>query len=160
MKRALVYLFVSLVIVGCGDQKIDTTKAREEMEAREIKVVSDARIIEEAQKIGDLISREFKISAANDKLDALRVDYGTDSLFEKNYYFFEDPKDLQGKALELFEAYKYNRDNGLEPFSNVQKLDNGETLLYTNAMLLNDTTFAGIWTIRIPRKHVVLNIKD
>ena len=160
MKRAFLSFLILLSLIGCGDQKIDTTKARQEMESREIKVVSDARILEEAKKIGDFVSSGFSVSLASNDSLTLNVDFGGDTVFQKHHYFFDGPNNLEGKTLEIFEAYKYNKENGLEPFSNVQKLDQGETLLYTNAMMLNDTIFMGIWAIHIPRKHVVLNIKD
>ena len=162
MKKNAILTFVLVLIVSCNNQKIDSSKARAEMETREIKVISDAQIIDVAKKIGDRVSKTFSYPAY-DSIDGLwvyRPYFGSDSLFQKDYYLFDDPKELQGKALAVFEAYQYNRDHGLEPFSNVQKLDNGRTLFYTAPMILGDTSFIGIWTVKIPRKYIVLHTDD
>lgn len=149
--------------LSCGDQKIDTTQAKAEMEAREIRIVSDAKIQEEAMAIGDRISATFRLSAIPEPISdtyVLNIRYGPDSLFVKDHYFFDEPRDLSGKALQVFQAYLYNSDNGIKSEANLQKLGNGQILLYTKPMIANDTTAVGMWTIEIPRKAVVLSIKN
>ena len=163
MKYLIALLFIAFLTVSCGDQKIDTTKAKAEMEAREIKKVSDAKIQEEAMAIGNRISADFSLSAIPEPISdtyVLNIRYGKDSLFVKDHYFFDEPRDLSGKALQIFEAYLYNSDAGIESDANVQKLGNGQVLLYTKPMIANDTTAVGMWTIEIPRKAVVLSIKN
>lgn len=163
MKKFIALLFTIFLASSCGDQKIDTTQAKAEMEAREIRIVSDAKIQEEAMAIGDKVSERFSLSAIPEPVSdtyVLNIRYGQDSIFVKDHYFFDDPRDLSGKALQVFEAYLYNSDMDLESEANVQKLGNGQMLLYTKPMIANDTTTVGMWTIEIPRKTVVLSIKN
>ncbi len=160
------YLFLPILlfcILSCSDQKIDTTKAREEMEAREIKVVSDARILDQAMDLGNELSKSFSLEAIPEPITetyVFNIDFGTDSLYQKDYYFFDMADQLSGKSLMVLEAYKYNRDNGIQSEPNVQKIENGVKLLYTKPMMANDTTLVGMWSIIFSRKQIVLSIKD
>jgi hypothetical protein len=163
MKNLILTIIIAFCLSSCGDQKIDTSKAKAEMEAREIKIVSDAQILEEAMKLGNKISTDFYISARPEPISetyVFNISYGQDSVFVKDHYFFDDPRDLTGKALQLFEAYLYNSNEGFKSEANLQKIDGGRILLYTKPMLANDTTEVGIWTIKIPRRVVVLGIKN
>ncbi|OEK02689.1 hypothetical protein BFP97_14665 [Roseivirga sp. 4D4] len=162
MKKLLAFILVSLSLVSCGDQKIDTTKAREEMEDREIKVVSEAEIIERAMEIGNTLSKSFSIEVVPEPLTqtyVINTEFGPDSVYHKARYFFDDHEDLSGKVLQVFEAYRYNRDNNLVSEPNIQKLDESKMLYYTKPMFA-DTVMVGMWAIEIPRKNVVLSIKD
>ena len=68
-------------------------------------------------------------------------------------------KTLNGKALQVFEAYLYNRENDIESEPNLQKINNGIVLYYTTPMYA-DSVIVGMWAIEIPRKNVVLSIKN
>ncbi len=144
----------SFILWSCGDQKIDTTKAREEMEAREIKVVSDAQIIEQAMKLGGEVAEKFQV---NETEEGFEIDFGADSVYQKAFYFFDEANELSGKELQLFQAYNYNRKNGITSEPNVQKLEDGITLLYTSPMQLGDSTI-GMYSIKFSRKQIVLSI--
>ncbi len=162
MKRLLLLTTLVFITVSCGNQKIDTTKAREEMEDREIKVVSDAEIIERAMEIGKILTEEFKLEVIPEPLSGtyvINTDFGPDSVYQKHRYLFDDPEDLSGKRLQVFEAYLYNRENGIVSEANIQKLDDGKMLYYTSPMIA-DSIVVGMWAIEIPRKKVVLSIKD
>lgn len=162
MKKPLVSILLIFTLISCGDQKIDTTKAREEMENREIKVVSEAEIIERALEIGNTLYKSFSIEVVPEpitKTYVINTNFGNDSIYQKHRYLFDDPEDLGGKPLQVFEAYRYNRDNGLVSEPNVQKLDDGKMLYYT-APMYADSLMVGMWAIEIPRKKVVLSIKD
>lgn len=157
MKRVFsIGLLFQLFLLSCGNQKIDTTAAREEMEAREIKVVSDAQIIEQAMKLGSELSSAF-LAEEND--GEFSFDLGSDTTYEKAYYLFEETNNLEGKELQLFEAYNYNRNNGMKSEPNVQKLENGTLLLYTSPIIYKDSTL-GMWSIKFSRKEIVLSIED
>lgn len=161
MKKLLFPLVLLFTLYSCGDQKIDTTKAREEMEDREIKVVSDAEIVERAMEIGMSVSEDFVLEVVPEPLSGtlvLNTEFGPDSLYQKHRYFFDDPEDLSGKALQVFEAYRYNRENDIVSEPNLQKLDDGRLLYYTTPMYA-DSLIVGMWAIEIPRKKVVLSIK-
>jgi len=165
MKNIILLIFCLFLLPSCGNDKIDTAGAKAEMDAREIRIVSDADIQEEAMKIGEKISADFYLSATPEPLSGtyiLNIRYGKDSTFVKDHYFFDEPRGLAGKGLQIFEAYLYNSEAGLKSDPNVQKIDDGRMLLYTKPMIANDTTVVGMWTIEIPRKTVVLSmtIKD
>ena len=157
MKRVFISVaLIPMLLFACSDQKIDTTKAREEMEAREIKVVSDAQILEEAMKLGAKLSEQFSISETK---DSLSFNLGTDTVHQKAYYLFDEPNELNGKEEQLFEAYAYNKKNGLASEPNIQKLENGTVLLYTRPMVYKDSTI-GMWSIKLNRKDIVLSIHN
>ncbi|MFY0591698.1 hypothetical protein [Roseivirga sp.] len=163
MKNITVFIILLLLLQSCGNQKIDTAGAKAEMDAREIRVISDAEIQEEAMKMGNEISSDFRLSALPEPISdtyVLNIRYGNDSLYVKDHYFFDEPRDLSGKAKQIFDAYLYNSEAGIESEANVQKIDDGKILLYTTPMIANDTTAVGMWTIELPRKKVVLNIKN
>lgn len=144
---------------ACTDQKIDTTLARKEMEAREIKVVSEAQIMRETMRLGKELIRSFEVQALNATEDIrYKVDYGSDTLWEKTFYLFEQTYDLEGKRFEVFDAYKYNWEEGLPSEPNVQKLAGGTQLLFT-APMMNEGKTIGMWAITFPRKEVVLGIE-
>lgn len=157
MKRVLtIFILFPLLLSSCGDQKIDTTAARKEMEAREIKVVSDAQIIEQAMKLGNEVSKQLKVSLSKTEYF---IELGKDTTYQRNYYLFARPNELEGKELQLFQAYDYNRKNGISSDPNIQKLDDGKTLLYTKPMTFGDSTI-GMWSIRFSRKEIVLSIDN
>lgn len=157
MKRVLtIFILFPLLLSSCGDQKIDTTAARKEMEAREIKVVSDAQIIEQAMKLGNEVSKQLKVSLSKTEYF---IELGKDTTYQRNYYLFARPNELEGKELQLFQAYNYNRKNGISSEPNIQKLDDGKTLLYTKPMTFGDSTI-GMWSIRFSRKEIVLSIDN
>lgn len=143
-------------LLGCGDQKIDTTKAREEMEAREPKKVSDAQILDQAMKVGNEIAQSFKVTESD---KGLVFSLAERANLKTGYYLFGEANDLNGKAKQLFEAYEYNRNNNLKSEANVQPLDEGKTLLYTQPIIYNDSTL-GMWSILFSRKEIVLSIKN
>ena len=101
MKRFLLLATLIITATSCGDQKIDTTKAREEMEDREIKVVSDAEIVERAMEMGKAIAQDFMVTVVREPLsetDVINTDFGPDSIYQKHRYFFDDPEDPQWKG--------------------------------------------------------------
>ncbi|WP_420384682.1 hypothetical protein [Roseivirga sp.] len=157
MKRSLIIMIsISALLFSCGDQKIDTTQARKEMEAREIKVVSDAQIIEKAMDLGNSVSEKFSIEKSD---TGYSVSFGNDSLYQKAYYLFDQEHNLTGKELQLFQAYDYNRKNGIPSETNIQKLEGGVKLLYTKPMIISDSTI-GMWSILFSRKEIVLSIDN
>ncbi len=157
MKSAQIFFFCfCLLLSSCGDQKIDTTKAREEMEAREIKVVSEAQIIDQAEKLGNTFSEQLSVSKESGEF---QFNWPEDSPFEISYYLFESEEEPEGKAQALFQAYQYNKENGITSESNVQKLENGTKLLFTSPILFEGESI-GMWALVILRKEVVLSIEN
>ncbi len=148
-----------LCLSACTDQKIDTTQARKEMEAREIKVVSEAQILEETMRLGKGLVRSFKVNSLTTEPGlSIGVDYGNDTLWEKTYYLFDHTYDLGGKIYEVFDAYKYNWEEGFPSEPNVQKLAGGTQLLFT-APMFHAGNNVGMWAITFSRKEIVLGIE-
>lgn len=156
MSRVSLTILIFISLWSCGDQKIDTTKAREEMEAREIKVVSEAEIMDKAKQLGNQLSKAFQLEKEGEEL---KVSWAEDLPHEITYYLFDGEKPPEGKTFELFDAYLYNQENGLESEANVQRLDNATRLLYTAPMKLEDSTI-GMWAITFSRKEIVLNMGE
>jgi hypothetical protein len=106
-----------------------------------------------------------------------------------------NPTDKPNKdEVPLLEAYEYNAENGIKSEPNIQKIENGDVLLYTKAIVIpgvfclifqgdsvkeidsktlqkidsiysNDQAkghqigdLRGMWSIRIPKKAVVLRL--
>ena len=157
MTRKLLILFLLGVACSCGDDKIDTAKAKAEMEAREIKKVSEAEIVEEAFRLGRELKTPFEIKI--DSNGFYSVYLGQDEKISKAHYFLDSTYRLKGKALGIFEAYQYNLENGINSEDIVQKLDDKDTFLYTSPSFFNDQN-VGIWAIRFSRKELVLNFEQ
>jgi hypothetical protein len=143
------------VLLACSNQKIDTSQVQKEMEAREIKVVSDAQILEKAMEIGNALAKGFLLEETETGLEA-KVDSTKANV---SFYFFDRGEQPTGKELAVFKAYDYNRKNSVASTSNVQKLDNGQTLLYTTPMV-HQQQIVGMWSVKLSRKEVVLSIED
>lgn len=154
--RIKLVLLLSLICWSCGDQKIDTTKAKAEMEAREIKKVSDAAISEKAMETGLELVKTFTVDNDNGRI---QVDFGSDTLYQKSYYLFDQVNALEGKELQLFQAYDYNAKNNLESSPNLQKLEDGKVLLYTAPLFIDDS-LKGMWSVKLSRRQLVLSIKN
>ena len=141
-------------------KKIDTAKAKAEMEAREIKKVSEAQIIAEAMRLGRNISSDFQLSELTENDDIkLSTSFGQTSEYDVQYYLLYEKNDLEGKALGIFKAYQYNVSNNIKSEDIVQKLEDGNTFLYAKPSELQGKTH-GIWVVRFTRKQIVLGIKD
>ena len=159
MKRFSTLLLIMLLLNACGDQKIDTAKAKAEMEAREIKKVSEAEIVTEAMRLGKQVSRSFQVEISIEGDNKFKsVAFEKKGNYETDHYFLDQPNDLEGKALAIFEAYQYNGENDIKSEDVVQKLEDGDTFLYSKPSELNGK-LVGVWTIRFQRKDLVLNIE-
>lgn len=159
MKRISTLLLIVLLLNSCGDQKIDTARAKAEMEAREIKKVSEAEILTEAMRLGRMISGSLQLT---DTLEGEKKIKSTDpeslDAYTINYYALDEANDLKGKALSIFQAYQYNAENSIESEDIVQKLEDSNTFLYTQPSEINGE-LVGVWAILFERKDLVLNIK-
>lgn len=159
MKRISTLLLIVLLLNSCGDQKIDTARAKAEMDAREIKKVSEAEIVTEAMRLGRKVSKSFQVEISKEGDNKFKsVVFEKKGSFEADHYFLDQPNDLEGKALAIFQAYQYNAENNIESEDIVQKLEDGDTFLYSKPSELNGK-LVGVWTILFQRKDLVLNIK-
>ena len=139
IKYYLAYAILTAIITSCGEGKVDTTAARKEMEAREVKVVPEARVLERAMEMGK---------------ELLETD---DSQIKK--YRFDDAPALAGKEQRLFEAYVYNAGHDIKSEANVQTLEDKSVILFTAPWMKADQ-MVGMISIRLNRKDIVNSISD
>lgn len=151
MKKYTFLITLSFLLVNaCGDQKIDTEKAKAEMKAREIKKVSDAEILEKAMEIGNELAKDFSYST-----DATVLETG--ARFSSKLYLFDS--EASGKTQQILAAYKYNAANDIASEPNVQVLEDPTIILYSKPAFNQANVPIGMWAIELPRKEVVLSIE-
>lgn len=158
MKNAFLLLFLLFIMTSCGDQKIDTRKARLEMEAREIKRVSEGEIVEKALVMGNEIMEDITL----DKNPQIGFIVKSDSQLTNSVGLLKlnDLKNYSGggKKQQVFEAYAYAIENEIASDAGVQILDGDTLLMYTKPALFKEQMI-GIYTIYLKRKDIVLSIK-
>ncbi len=155
MKRSISIIAILLLAFSCGDQKIDTTKARQEMEAREIKRVSEGEIVEKALSLGneDIKKLELRLN------DEQQYELNNSSDINANFGFvsFDQTKQFDGKKFQVFDAYAYNAENELSSEPSVQILEGDTILLYANVAKYEGLP-VGVFYIEYKRKALVLSI--
>lgn len=164
MKNAFLLFFLLFVTSSCGDQKIDTTKARQEMEAREIKRVSEGEIVEKALAWGNELTAEVDVALmVEDTEDGevaetlLSVSVPKEIPFHYDFVTYEDIKTFKGKKFEIFDAFKYAFENSVAAEPSVQILEGDSIILYTREIYHSE--FPGVFYIDFPKKEIVLSIK-
>jgi len=152
-----------LILAGCGGSLTDEQRKqmRENMEAGEIKKVTDAELTDAAFAFGRKISSLIKSpgTAADDValIDSLEREFSVKILLL-------EPADsmLADVEQQIIEAYT-SGSGVVELTDNIQNMHN-DTLLYTKPILreLPDgtTEFTRALGIRMPVKAVVLSIED
>lgn len=148
-----------MLLFACADGKVDTSKVQAEMKAREVKVVPEAKIVERAFFVGDSLLQSLDPAKRTSsdwgkvhswKLSGLNVDC--------TLYAISNTYALAEKEQQVFEAYQYSAENSLEAEPNVQRLP--EEIMVYNAPFINEGKLAGMWSIQLPRKHLILTIED
>ena len=161
MTRFAFVLFI--LLTACGGTLTDEQRKqmRENMEAGEIRKVTDAELTEAAFAFGRMIAGAVESSDSNltDKafLDSLQRE------LEVDIQFLEPGDSMLAKVeSQIIEAYTSGSEV-VELSDNVQNLHN-DTLLYTKPVLreLPDgtTEFTKALGIRMPVKSVILSIKN
>jgi len=158
MKQLLFFLLLPAMLVSCGDQKIDTTKARLEMESREIKRISEGEIVEKALAIGNDISDE--LSLKKDSTLGLMIHPLNLETKSVSFLTFNNLQSWSGggKRAQIYDAYLYNAENNLTSETNVQILEGDTLILYTRPAFYENTPI-GIYSIVLSRKEIVLSIE-
>lgn len=158
MKKPLLLTIIVLMVTSCGDQKIDTTKARQEMEAREIKRVSEGEIVEKALNLGNQMSEGMRLLRESAETFSISGDGSSNQQFRfipfSNIQQFAE----EGKRFQIYDAYAYNAENGINSQPGVQILEGDTVLLYTSPAVFEEQT-VGIFSLDLSRKEVVLSIK-
>ncbi|MFT4856305.1 MAG: hypothetical protein ACI9UV_000288 [Algoriphagus sp.] len=217
MKNNISLCILILFTTSCGPQERVSKEVFDAVNDKmEVKKLSDFEIIEEAMVWGDSISIEAQDQlmsnlqkAVAEKgvdgaveycnvnataiLDEIADKYGVSIRRVSNRD--RNPTDKPNKdEVPLLEAYEYNAENGIKSEPNIQKIENGDVLLYTKAIVIpgvfclifqgdsvkeidsktlqkidsiysNDQAkghqigdLRGMWSIRIPKKAVVLRL--
>lgn len=148
-------LFALLIVIfsSCEDKKVDTKAVKEEMKARAIKVIPEAKILEKAMLLGDELSNGFIFNSETREV-LTPSNQGIPIVSKTSYALFNEKNDLVGKEKMLFEAYLYNSENDISSEANVQALAEEKSLLYTSP-LISESRVIGMWSIVYLRKDIV-----
>ncbi|WP_288370048.1 DUF3365 domain-containing protein [uncultured Algoriphagus sp.] len=159
MTRYLTLIFLITILASCGGGERVSKEVFEEVnQAMEVKKLNEAEILEEAMIWGDSISLEAQKQLMGSlqkaiaekgvpgaiefcNVQALPIlkevgdKYGVEVRRASNRY--RNPAD-QPTEMELryLETYEYDVENGNELAPNLQKLNGGEELLYTKAIVI------------------------
>ncbi|MEB2774738.1 DUF3365 domain-containing protein [Algoriphagus sp. D3-2-R+10] len=160
MKHFIYFLIPAFLFVACGPQERISKNVFDEVNnAMEAKKLSEAQITQEAMIWGDSIStkaqQELMASlhkAVEEKgfdgaLDFCNVNaapivkklsdnYGV--TIRRTSYRARNQNNLPTEdESPILDAYQYNVENGIESEPNIQKIEGGEVLLYTKAIVIS-----------------------
>jgi hypothetical protein len=134
------YFYVGLclwALVACEFKRADTSKMSNEMHARQIKHITPSQVVALANDWGGVIKNELN----RDILKTLQTSSVIDTLQRRYKASIKlySAKDINNTAIdtkirELLDAYLYNAQNGIPQEDNLQKLQNGEVILYTSPL--------------------------
>lgn len=159
-----IQIFFIALLYSCsaleGEQK---TNVNDIIKTQEIKRVSKAEIMMQAQQMGKLIiekinkrqiksdSCEWVNSSALDSIHKnteIRITWG----FEKSVFSSETEQ-------QLMDAYQYNVENSIASDVAVQEID-GKTILFTAPLDVDCDSLkrTGMWSLKMPVKTIVNNL--
>lgn len=179
MKNILILAFLGLNIIwlsGCqdGNDTIDTTALREEMNNRKIKKISEVDILEaslnKGKKVIDSLNLEKSKNLKPATIDSLNQQYrmgaiqpAVDILQQINKAEIKKiiPSDLSTQTLrqpekDIFEAYNYNISQGIKVEDNVQILDK---YVFYSSPILDSGELKGMWSIYFDKGEIVKGIQ-
>ena len=159
MKQILYFLIPSFLMIACGPQERVSKSVFDEVNnSMEAKKLSEAQITQEAMIWGDSISEEAQQQlmtnlheAVSDKGFVGAVDFcnlnASPIIKELNEKHGVSIRRTSTRArnqdnfptedeLPILQAYQYNVQNGIKNEANIQKIDGGEVLLYTKAIVI------------------------
>lgn len=161
MKKTLlwpIFIVIGLSLACESEKKVNSEAVNELKKSSEIKRIKEADIINQAMKWGDEISKEAQESlmgtlqnAIAEKGVAGAVEFCnqealpiTQEIADKYgisirrvSFLNRNPANEPNKQEKnLLEAYHYNVENKIESQPNIQKIDDGSTLLYTKAIAI------------------------
>jgi hypothetical protein len=160
MNKTVIVVFVLAVIaVACGGSlsSEQRKKIRENMEAGAIKKVSDAELTEAAFAYGRLIVKEIKAGSNQEVIDSLQNAFGVEILYMQ-------PGDSMLRSVEkqIIEAYTSGTGT-VDVGDNIQKMGS-DSILYTKPVMIErpdgSLEFTKALAIRMPKKQIILSIKD
>ncbi len=153
------FILAVLVLFACSDGKVDTSQVQTEMKAREVKVVPEAKILERAFQLGDsLLSTVDQTRGLSKAWGVYQSWQISDITINCSIHSFKTLYEMEEKEKQVFEAYRYSAENKQQPDPNVQRLP-GEIMVY-NAPYLKEGELLGMWSIKLPRKYIILTLQE
>lgn len=157
--KGSIFIFTLLVLLSCSDGKVDTSKVQAEMKAREVKVIPEAKILERAFELGDSLLNSLDRSKGPSKAWGVFHHWDIDDIgIDCSLYSLKTVYNMEEKEKQVFDAYRYSAQNKQKAEPNVQRLP-GETMVY-NAPFLEEGVIKGMWSIKLPRKYIILSIEE
>ncbi|MBN3581276.1 DUF3365 domain-containing protein [Algoriphagus aestuarii] len=158
MKNYLALVIYSILFYSCGPRERVSKEVFDEVnKTMEVKRVTDAEITQEAMIWGDSITAQAQKNLISNLQKAIEegglvhaIGFCSENATEltnaldpsegviirrvsiKNRNPMNSPDENEALILD---AYVYNSEQGLESEANIQKIENGEVLLYTKAII-------------------------
>ncbi len=159
--KNLLLLFITILIIACGPQERVSKQAFDDVQRNnEVKRITEVAILQEAMVWGDSITQEAQVQltaqlqqaiASNGPVGAIdfcKVNALPILQFVESKYAVtlrrasvqpRNPADTpNAEELPLLEAYAYNAENNISSDPSIQKIEQGEVLLYTKPILLTN----------------------
>ncbi len=153
------FISVLLILFACSDGKVDTSKVQAEMKAREVKVVPEAKILERAFALGDSLLKTVDQTKGLSKAWGVYQSWKIDDVtINCSIYSLKTMYDMEEKEKQVFDAYRYSAQNKQTADPNIQRLP-GEVMVY-NAPYVKDGQLVGMWSIKLPRKSIILSLQE
>lgn len=150
------------ILVSCGPQERVSKDVFDDVNKNmEIKRISEVDILDKAMEWGDSITMEAQAQLIQNLQEAISnqgvygaIDFcsvNALAILEKESEIhnvkirrvsnrYRNPSDQpQDSEIQILEAYEYNAENGIESEPNIQKLENGEVLLYTKPIIISSS---------------------
>ncbi len=151
--HVVVFSVLSLVaLLACEMEKADTSKIKDELEARKIKRVKKGELMAYAESRGKELIEIIKVTHP-DSLESILNDnnvtyktYNSDSLGE-----------LSEIERSIVEAYQYSSEQGDPLPDNLQSIDNESRIIFTRAESLDSNGFR-VHFLTFWRKYLILEM--
>jgi len=160
MKQLLYFLIPTLLLVACGPrERISKNVFDEVNNSMAAKKLSDAEITQEAMIWGDSIStaaQQLFMGNLHEAIDENGVEGALEFCNVNAVPIIKELSDQYGVSIRrtsfrarnqdnlpteeespILEAYQYNVENGIQSEPNIQKIEGGEVLLYTKAIVIS-----------------------
>lgn len=157
--KNLLLLLITILIVSCGPQERISKETFDDVQRNnEVKRITEVTILEEAMIWGDSITQEAQAQFTAQLEQAIAAEGLAGAIafcqistlpllaeLETNHRIVlrrvaTSPRNPKNKPdtqeLPLLDAYAYNAENDISSDPSIQKIQNGEVLLYTKPILL------------------------
>jgi len=169
--KAACWLMCTLLVVATSckvetDSNMDVEKVKQEIKDRKIRKITDAELLVEASDRGKTVVALFleqqplsQNACGTDNWLPKEAEEGElGELLERVVVYCKAAPGFGQKERQIWEAYQYNTENGLELQPNIQKLADGEQLLYTHPFSYQNTAGGnslGVLAVYFSKKDVI-----